>query len=50
MIVIVTTITVYLAVYKGVPMEDLHGTDEKPKRRNPFRWLSGLVKWAREKV
>jgi predicted PurR-regulated permease PerM len=36
MIVIVTTISVYLAVYKGVPMEDVGEEDEKPKRRNPF--------------
>ncbi len=31
MIVIVTTISVYLAVYKGVPLEQ-HDEDDKPKR------------------
>ena len=39
MIVIVTTISVYLAVYKGVPMaapED----DEKPKQRKLLGWLA----------
>ena len=33
MIVIVTTISVYLAVYKGVPMDITDDDDEKPKRR-----------------
>lgn len=48
MIVIVTTISVYLAVYKGVPMDQPE--DEKPKRRNPFWWLSRRIKRAREKA
>jgi predicted PurR-regulated permease PerM len=36
MIVIVTTISVYLAVYKGVPLE-IPEEDVKPRRRWPFR-------------
>ena len=39
MIVIVTTISVYLAVYKGVPME-VPEDDEKPKRRRLPGWLA----------
>lgn len=39
MIIIVTTISVYLAVYKGVPLKQ-HGPDE-PKGRKLFGW------WAR---
>jgi predicted PurR-regulated permease PerM len=38
MIVIVTTISVYLAVYKSVPMEDPDEDDEKPKRRRLLDW------------
>jgi predicted PurR-regulated permease PerM len=38
MIVIVTTISVYLAVYKGVPMQDPDEDDEKPKRRRLLDW------------
>ena len=49
MIVIVTTISVYLAVYKGVPMDEPDEKDEKPKRRNPFWWLGRRVKRARQK-
>jgi predicted PurR-regulated permease PerM len=37
MIVIVTTISVYLAVYKGIPLEMPEDEDDKPKRRWPFR-------------
>ncbi len=48
MIVIVTTISVYLQEYKGVPMQR-HDTDEKPKRRNPFWWLGRRLKEARAK-
>jgi hypothetical protein len=44
MIIIVTTISVYLAVYKGVPMDVPDEKDEKPKRRNPFWWLGRRVK------
>ena len=50
MIVIVTTISVYLAVYKGVPMDEPDEKDEKPKRRNPFWWLGRRVKQARAKL
>jgi len=42
MIVIVTTISVYLAVYKGVPLEQ-HDEDDKPKRRWRFRRKPGAV-------
>jgi predicted PurR-regulated permease PerM len=49
MIVIVTTISVYLAVYKGVPMDEPDHSDEKPKRRNPFWWLGRRVKRAQVK-
>jgi hypothetical protein len=41
MIVIVTTISVYLAVYKGVPMATPEDDDEKPKQRRLLGW------WAR---
>jgi predicted PurR-regulated permease PerM len=37
MIVIVTTISVYLAVYKGIPIDVPEDEDDKPKRRWPFR-------------
>ena len=42
MIVIVTTISVYLAVYKGVPM-DQPDDDEKPKRRRLLGWFARLT-------
>ncbi|TFV60912.1 AI-2E family transporter [Mycobacterium sp. PS03-16] len=48
MIVIVTTISVYLSVFKGVPMQRHDAADEKPKRRNPFWWLGRRVKEARD--
>ncbi|MEO3757772.1 AI-2E family transporter [Mycobacterium sp. B14F4] len=48
MIVIVTTISVYLSVYKGVPMQRHDAGDEKPKKRNPFWWLGRRIKEARE--
>ncbi len=44
MIIIVTTISVYLAVYKGVPMDQPDEKDTKPKRRNPFWRLGRRVK------
>ncbi|KUH86285.1 MULTISPECIES: AI-2E family transporter [unclassified Mycobacterium] len=47
MIVIVTTIIVYLSVYKGVPIQQ-PAEDEKPKRRNPFGWLGRRIKEFRE--
>jgi predicted PurR-regulated permease PerM len=40
MIVIVTTISVYLAVYKGVPMAEPED-DEKPKKRRLLGWFTG---------
>ena len=39
MIVIVTTISVYLAVYKGVPME-LHDDESSPKKKRRLGWLT----------
>jgi predicted PurR-regulated permease PerM len=49
MIIIVTTISVYLAVYKGVPMEEPDGDkDAKPKRRNPIWRLGRRIKEKRE--
>ncbi|VEG39171.1 putative permease [Mycolicibacterium flavescens] len=50
MIVIVTTISVYLEEYKGVPMRRPDSADEKPKRRNPFWWLGRRIKKARAKT
>lgn len=47
MIIIVTTISVYLAVYKGVPItnaEDEDDGSEKPSR------LDRLTQWARERL
>jgi predicted PurR-regulated permease PerM len=41
MIVIVTTISVYLAVYKGVPMDE-PDEDEKPKQRRLLGWFARL--------
>ncbi len=40
MIVIVTTISVYLAVYKNVPMEVPDDDDEKPKKRRLLGWFA----------
>lgn len=49
MIIIVTTISVYLAVYKGVPMDmPDEDADEKPKRRSFFRWLAHRIAQMRE--
>jgi predicted PurR-regulated permease PerM len=50
MIVIVTTISVYLAVFKGVPMDQPAETDDKSKRRNPFWWLGRRVRRAQQKT
>ena len=50
MIVIVTTISVYLAVYKGVPMDQPDEKDTKPKRRNPFWRLGRRIKRAHDKA
>jgi hypothetical protein len=43
MIIIVTTISVYLAVYKGVPMATPEDDDEKPKQRKLFGWFARLT-------
>jgi predicted PurR-regulated permease PerM len=48
MIIIVTTISVYLAVYKGVPMDQPEEKDSKPKRRNPFWRLGKRIKQKRD--
>jgi predicted PurR-regulated permease PerM len=40
MVVIVTTIDVYLAVYRGVPMELPDDEIKEPKRRMLFGWLA----------
>jgi predicted PurR-regulated permease PerM len=49
MIIIVTTISVYLAVYKGVPLampdED---ADDKAKRRSLFGWLAHRIAQMRD--
>jgi predicted PurR-regulated permease PerM len=44
MIVIVTTISVYLAVYKGVPMDQPDEDDEKPRRSRLFEWFARRFK------
>jgi len=49
MIIIVTTISVYLAVYKGVPMDQPDEKDTKPKRRNPFWRLGRRLKRVQDK-
>jgi predicted PurR-regulated permease PerM len=48
MIIIVTTISVYLAVYKGVPMDMPDDDVEKPKRRSLFAWLAHRIAQMRE--
>jgi predicted PurR-regulated permease PerM len=47
MIVIVTTISVYLAVYKGVPLE-LHDDDETEKSKKNKRRMGWLTRRARK--
>jgi hypothetical protein len=47
MIVIVTTISVYLAVYKGVPM-DQHDDDDTEKSKKNKRRMGWLTKRARK--
>ena len=44
MIVIVTTINVYLAVFRGVPMDQPEEADEKPRRNKLFGWLARRIK------
>jgi predicted PurR-regulated permease PerM len=46
MIVIVTTISVYLAVYKGVPM-DQHDDEGSPKKKRRLGWLTRRARRAR---
>lgn len=46
MIVIVTTISVYLAVYKDVPLE-MPGDEEKPKQRRLLGWFAH--RWGKDK-
>jgi hypothetical protein len=41
---------VYMAVYKGVPMDEPDEKDAKPKRRNPFWWLGRRVKQKRDEA
>jgi predicted PurR-regulated permease PerM len=50
MIVIVTTISVYLAVYKGVPLEQPEPDEPKRKRRNPFSRLGRRIKREHDKA
>ena len=47
MIVIVTTISVYLAVYKGVPLEH-HEDDDTEKSKKTKRWMGWLTRKARK--
>jgi len=44
MIVIVTTINVYLAVFRGVPIDQPEEADEKPRRNKLFGWLARRIK------
>jgi predicted PurR-regulated permease PerM len=48
MIVIVTTISVYLAVYKDVPME-VPDDDEKPKQRKLLGWFARRLRRGKTK-
>lgn len=50
MIIIVTTISVYLAVYKGVPMDQPDEMDTKPKKRNPLARLGRRIRQKREEA
>lgn len=50
MIIIVTTISVYLAVYKGVPMDQPDEKDTQPKKRNPLWRLGRRIKQKRDEV
>ncbi|MFV1362401.1 AI-2E family transporter [Mycolicibacterium elephantis] len=47
MIIIVTTISVYLSVYKGVPITDPDDEEEKPRRPKLFSRLANRIKQAR---
>ncbi len=46
MIVIVTTISVYLAVYKGVPMEQHDDDESSPKKKRRLRRLTRKARRA----
>ena len=46
MIVIVTTISVYLAVYKGVPMEKHDDDESSPKKKRRLRRLTRKARRA----
>ncbi len=46
MIVIVTTISVYLAVYKGVPMEAHDDGESSPKKKRRLGWLTRRARGA----
>ena len=46
MIVIVTTISVYLAVYKGVPMETHDDEKSSPKKKRRLRRLTRKARRA----
>ena len=50
MIIIVTTISVYLAVYKGVPMDQPDEKETKPKKRNPLARLGIRIKQKRDEA
>lgn len=50
MIIIVTTISVYLAVYKGVPMDQPDEKDTQPKKRNPLWRLGRRIRQKREEA
>ncbi|MGH3674580.1 MAG: AI-2E family transporter [Mycobacterium sp.] len=46
MIVIVTTISVYLAVYKGVPLERHDDDESSPRKKRRLRWLTRRARRA----
>jgi predicted PurR-regulated permease PerM len=46
MIVIVTTISVYLAVYKGVPIDQPDEDDKQPRQRRLLGWLTRRARRA----
>ena len=49
MIVIVTTISVYLAVYKGVPLEQHDDDESSPKKKRRLRRLDASGHDARSR-
>jgi predicted PurR-regulated permease PerM len=46
MIVIVTTVSVYLAVYKGVPLERHDDDESSPRKKRRLRWLARRARRA----